>query len=192
MVIHILKVWSQQISNKVNSTNEHMKHAFRRMRANSTVFRHGLSTLDDGWEKAHPYPGWKYKLSSSIVVNPGTPQCKQTKTNLESTKHIIPSYVDKHTDMMLHYPSPHFNYKVQCISQAEEHEQKGCYRSSWSNTTKNYYSNWIPQLTNITHQSSILVHNQNCLHHFKKAPFRIMLAVLAFPKNQSSSFFGFR
>nr|ACL53801.1 unknown [Zea mays] len=31
----------------------------------------------------------------------------------------------KNTLMMLDYPSPHFNNKVQCISQAQEHEQKG-------------------------------------------------------------------
>lgn len=52
-------------------------------------------------------------------------------------------------------------------------------RYAWSKLREKFYSNSVPQLTNIIQHSSKLANHQDCLHHSRKASSRIMSAVLS-------------
>lgn len=97
----------------------------------------------------------------------------ENKPNLNSNKDIIPSYVnfDEDTNMILDYPSPHFNYKVQYTSHfpgtGARTSRRGALEAHGIKQPKTITATEF-QLTNIINQSSKLVHNQNCLHQFKK------------------------
>ena len=84
---------------------------------------------------------------------------------------------------MLDYPSPHFNSsttKFNAFPRQRNTSKRDAPEAHGLTQPKTITATEL-QLTNIIHQSSKLVHNQYCLHHFKKEPFRITLAVLAFP-----------